>query len=71
MRNPTLGFARDLELLEWLDHLGYDEAWIGEHHLCRAGKQQRCRRFLWQMAAGAVDPATYVSWLRRDKSPSP
>lgn len=30
--NPTLALARDLELLEWLDHLGYDEAWIGEHH---------------------------------------
>ena len=23
---------RDLELVEWLDQLGYDEAWIGEHH---------------------------------------
>jgi limonene 1,2-monooxygenase len=30
--NPTLAIARDIELLEWLDHLGYDEAWIGEHH---------------------------------------
>src|SRR5213592_3140946 len=30
--NPTLAIARDLELLQWLDHLGYDEAWIGEHH---------------------------------------
>ena len=30
--NPTLAFQRDLELIEWLDHLGYDEAWIGEHH---------------------------------------
>src|SRR5438445_176698 len=30
--NPTLAIARDMELLEWLDHLGYDEAWIGEHH---------------------------------------
>ena len=30
--NPTLAIARDLELLEWLDWLGYDEAWIGEHH---------------------------------------
>ena len=30
--NPTLGMARDLELITWLDHLGYDEAWIGEHH---------------------------------------
>jgi limonene 1,2-monooxygenase len=30
--NPTLGLTRDLELIEWLDHLGFDEAWIGEHH---------------------------------------
>jgi limonene 1,2-monooxygenase len=30
--NPTLALERDLELLEWLDKLGYDEAWIGEHH---------------------------------------
>jgi limonene 1,2-monooxygenase len=21
-----------MELIEWLDHLGYDEVWIGEHH---------------------------------------
>ena len=30
--NPTLSMARDMELIEWLDELGYDEAWIGEHH---------------------------------------
>ncbi len=30
--NPTLSLQRDIELLEWLDYLGYDEAWIGEHH---------------------------------------
>ena len=30
--NPTLALHRDLELVEWLDHLGYHEAWIGEHH---------------------------------------
>jgi limonene 1,2-monooxygenase len=30
--NPTLALQRDLELIEWLDYLGYDEAWIGEHH---------------------------------------
>jgi limonene 1,2-monooxygenase len=23
---------RDLELMQWLDRLGFDEAWIGEHH---------------------------------------
>jgi limonene 1,2-monooxygenase len=30
--NPTLAMARDMELIQWLDSLGYDEAWIGEHH---------------------------------------
>jgi len=30
--NPTLCFERDLELIEWLDRLGFDEAFIGEHH---------------------------------------
>ncbi|MDE2515843.1 MAG: LLM class flavin-dependent oxidoreductase [Rhodospirillales bacterium] len=30
--NPTLAIQRDVELLQWLDQLGYDEAWIGEHH---------------------------------------
>ena len=30
--NPTLAMRRDMELVEWIDQLGYDEAWIGEHH---------------------------------------
>ena len=30
--NPTLSLRRDFELIERLDELGYDEAWIGEHH---------------------------------------
>ena len=30
--NPTLAMQRDMELIEWLDYLGFDEAWIGEHH---------------------------------------
>lgn len=30
--NPTLALGRDLDLLVALDQLGYDEAWIGEHH---------------------------------------
>jgi limonene 1,2-monooxygenase len=31
-QNPTLALKRDLELVERLDALGYDEAWFGEHH---------------------------------------
>ena len=30
--NPTLALGRDLDLLVALDTLGFDEAWIGEHH---------------------------------------
>ena len=30
--NPTLALDRDLELIQWLDALGYDEAYIDEHH---------------------------------------
>lgn len=30
--DPTLAIQRDLELIEHLDRLGYEEAWVGEHH---------------------------------------
>ena len=31
-QDPNVALHRDLELIGWLDTLGYDEAWIGEHH---------------------------------------
>src|ERR1700741_1595699 len=30
--NPTLAIQRDLELVQHMDNLGFEEAWIGEHH---------------------------------------
>jgi limonene 1,2-monooxygenase len=30
--NPTLALQGDLDLIQWLDRCGYDEAWLGEHH---------------------------------------
>ena len=30
--DPTAAMSRDMELIEHLDHLGYDEVWVGEHH---------------------------------------
>ena len=30
--DPTYLIHRDLELMEWVDKLGFSEAWIGEHH---------------------------------------
>lgn len=30
--DPALQLRRDLDLMEHLDHLGFEEAWMGEHH---------------------------------------
>src|ERR1700733_2368537 len=30
--NPTQAIERDLDLVQLMDRLGYEEAWIGEHH---------------------------------------
>ena len=30
--NPTLALRRDLDLIAHLDRIGFDEAWVGEHH---------------------------------------
>lgn len=32
--NPTLAYERDLDLVQRLDGLGFDEAWFGERHSC-------------------------------------
>src|SRR5262245_47411408 len=32
VENPNYSLHRDLELVGVFDRLGYDEAWIGEHH---------------------------------------
>jgi limonene 1,2-monooxygenase len=33
-QHPTAAYARDLAVLRLVDELGFDEAWIGEHHSC-------------------------------------
>ncbi len=30
--DPTLALRRDIDLIAHLDRIGFDEAWIGEHH---------------------------------------
>ncbi len=30
--HPTVAYERDMEVIELLDRLNFDEAWIGEHH---------------------------------------
>jgi alkanesulfonate monooxygenase SsuD/methylene tetrahydromethanopterin reductase-like flavin-dependent oxidoreductase (luciferase family) len=60
--NPAACMDRDLELMQWLDRLGFHEAWIGEHHSAGwddklAGTVHRGRR-----GTHAVDPVRH----RRD-----
>lgn len=47
--NPTLALERDLELIQHLDKLDFDEAWIGEHH--SAGSEIIASPELFIMAA--------------------
>ncbi len=30
--SPTMSMARDMELIEWMDEIGYDACFVGEHH---------------------------------------
>jgi limonene 1,2-monooxygenase len=30
--SPTIALRRDLEIVEWVERLGFAEAWFGEHH---------------------------------------
>jgi len=32
IESPTVGLRRDLEIVEWVEKLGFTEAWFGEHH---------------------------------------
>jgi limonene 1,2-monooxygenase len=32
IESPTIGLRRDLELVEYVEKLGFTEAWFGEHH---------------------------------------
>lgn len=41
-QDPTWALERNLELVEWCDRIGYDEAWFGEHH--NGGSSSATRR---------------------------
>ena len=32
--NPSTAYQRDVEVIQHMDKLGYDEVWVGEHHSC-------------------------------------
>ena len=42
-KTSTTTLGRDMEPIELLDRLGYDEAWIGEHHSAGVGDYRIAR----------------------------
>jgi limonene 1,2-monooxygenase len=48
-QNPTTAYQRDLEIIQLMDRLGFDEAWVGEHH--SAGQEL------------IPDPMSFISWV--------
>ena len=74
--NPTQAMERDMQLLEHLDVLGYDEAWIGEHHsggfeiiacpeIFIAGAAARTRSQMHQMPVGCESVRARILAHRR------
>ena len=66
--NPTLLLDSDLELIDHLDRLGFDEAWIGEHH--SAGTEIIASPEIFIAAAAAAHPA-HQARHRRDQRQLP
>jgi alkanesulfonate monooxygenase SsuD/methylene tetrahydromethanopterin reductase-like flavin-dependent oxidoreductase (luciferase family) len=52
--DPTLAIERDMQLVQHLDELGYDEVWIGEHH--SAGYESRARQV--ERSKSGLEPAS-------------
>ena len=58
--NPTLALERDLELVQWLETLGFDEVWVVST-IVQDGKLSPVRKF------SSVSPGTAPvtsSWVR-------
>ena len=58
--NPTLALERDLELVQWLDTLGLDEAWIGEHHSAGWETISSPPRFSWRLPRSGRATSSWV-----------
>jgi limonene 1,2-monooxygenase len=75
-QSPTMALEYDLERVEALDRLGYDEAWFGEHHsggyeiigcpeIFIAAASQRTKRI--KLGTGVVSLPYHHPWLVADR----
>ena len=51
--NTTLALEQDMELVQWLDRCGYDEAWCGEHHSAGTERSAPAQRSSWRWPRNA------------------
>src|SRR4051812_22478152 len=74
--NPTLSLQEDLEFLEFLDRIDFDEAWIGEHHsgaveifaspeIIIAAAAQRTTRLM--LGSGVIDLPLHHPFMVADR----
>jgi limonene 1,2-monooxygenase len=75
-QNPTLALEYDLQRVEWLDQLGFDEAWFGEHHsggfeiigspeIFIAAAAQRTKHI--KLGTGVISLPYHHPWLVADR----
>jgi limonene 1,2-monooxygenase len=75
-QNPTLALEYDLQRAEWLDELGFDEVWFGEHHsggyeliaspeVMIAAAAQRTRRI--KLGTGVSSLPYHHPWILADR----
>src|SRR3954470_8090999 len=75
-QSPTRALEYDLQRVEWLDQLGYDEAWFGEHHsggyeligcpeIFIAAAAQRTKDI--KLGTGVVSLPYHHPWLLADR----
>ncbi len=47
-QDPISAYQRDLEVIQLLDRLGYDEVWVGEHHSAGSASRSRSSEPHWR-----------------------
>lgn len=75
-QDPTLAYEYDLQRVEWLDEMGFDEAWFGEHHsggyeligspeIFIAAAAQRTKHI--KLGTGVISLPYHHPWLVADR----
>ena len=60
--SPLMAFQQDMELIENLDRVGFDEVWIGEHH--SGGVETiACPELMIAAAVGSIGTCSVIAFI--------